>query len=73
MKNLKEHYKTKIIEGYVFVSKSSSDTNWCNSHDQVVTQPIIKINIWSKKAEIGLIGVWHNGNLSQCTSSVGMK
>ena len=37
---------------------------WCEPRDHVVTQPIIKIEIWSRKAERGLIGVWHNGNLS---------
>ena len=38
-------------------------TSWCEPHDHVVTQPTIKIEIWSRKAKIGLIGVWHNGNL----------
>jgi hypothetical protein len=37
--------------------------NWCEPCDHVVTQPTIKIEIWSRKAKIGLIGVWHNGNL----------
>jgi hypothetical protein len=39
----------------------------CKPRDHVVTQPTIKIEIWSRKAEIGLIGVWHNGNLPQGT------
>jgi hypothetical protein len=55
------------------VSEPSSDTNWCKPHDHVVTQPTIKIEIWSRKAEIGLIGVWHNGNLPQGTNTIGMK
>jgi len=36
----------------------------------VVTQPTIKIEIWSRKAEIGLIGVWHNENLPQGTNTI---
>jgi hypothetical protein len=39
----------------------------------VATQPTIKIAIWSRKAEIGLMGVWHNGNLFQGTTIIGMK
>ena len=46
---------------------------WCEPRDYVVTQPTIKIEIWSQKAEIGLIGVWHNGNLPQGTSTIGMS
>jgi len=41
--------------------------------DHVVTQPTIKIKIWSWKAEIGLIRVWHNGNLPQGTNIIGMS
>jgi len=39
----------------------------------VVTQPTIKIEIWSRKAEIGLIGVWHNGNPPQGTNTIGIS
>jgi hypothetical protein len=39
----------------------------------VITQPTIKIEIWSRKAEIGLIGVWHNGNLPQGTNTIGLS
>ena len=39
----------------------------------VVTQPTIKIEIWSRKAEIGLIWVRHNGNLPQGTNTIGMS
>jgi hypothetical protein len=39
----------------------------------VVTQPTIKIEIWSRKAKIGLIGVWHNRNLPQGTNTIGMS
>jgi hypothetical protein len=38
-----------------------------------VTQCTIKIEIWSWKAEIGLIGVWHNGNLPLGTNTTGMS
>jgi len=62
--------KTKITEGYDLVLEPSSDTNWCEPRDHVVTQPTIKIEIWSRKAEIGLIGVWHNGNLPQGTNTI---
>jgi hypothetical protein len=48
-------------------------TIWCEPRDHVVTQPAIKIEIWSRKAEIGLIGVWHNGNLSQGTNTIGLS
>ena len=52
----------------------SSDINWCGPHDQVVTQPSLKIEIFlSWKAERGLIGVWHNENLSQGTNTTRMK
>jgi len=60
----------KIIEGYDLDSEPNSDTNWCESPDHVVTQPIIKIEIWSRKAKIGLMGVWHNGNLPQGTNNI---
>ena len=63
----------KITEWYDLVSKPSSDTNWCEPRDQVVTQPTIKIEIWSRKAERGLIRVWHNGNLPQGTNTIGMS
>jgi hypothetical protein len=39
----------------------------------VVTQPTIKIDIWSWKAEISLIGVWHIENLPQGTNIIGIK
>lgn len=39
----------------------------------MVTQPTIKIEIWSQKAEIGLIGIWHNGNLPQGTNTIGIS
>jgi hypothetical protein len=39
----------------------------------VITQPTIKIEIWSRKAEIDLIGVWHNGNLPQGTNTIGLS
>jgi hypothetical protein len=48
-------------------------TFWCEPHDHVVTQPTIKIEISSRKAEKGLIGVWHNENLLQGTNTDGMK
>jgi len=49
------------------------NTQWCEPRDHVVTQPTIKIEIWSRKAEIGLIGVWHNGNLPQGTNTIGLR
>jgi hypothetical protein len=63
----------KITEAYDLILEPSSDTNWCEPHDHVVTQPTIKIEIWSRKAEIGLIGVWHNENLLQGTSTIGLS
>ena len=33
----------------------------------------VKIEIWSRKAEIGLLGVQHNGNLPQGTNTIGMS
>jgi hypothetical protein len=36
----------------------------------VITQLTIKIEIWSRKTEISLIGVWHNGNLPQGTNTI---
>jgi hypothetical protein len=39
----------------------------------LITQPTIKIEIWYQKAEIGLIGVWHNGNLPQGTNTIGLS
>jgi len=65
--------KTKITEGYDLVSEPNADTNWCEPRDHVVMQPTIKIEIWSRKAEIDLIGVWHNGNLPQDTNTIGLS
>jgi hypothetical protein len=39
----------------------------------MIMQPTIKIEIWSRKAKIGLIGVWHSGNLPQSTNTIGMS
>ena len=39
----------------------------------VIMQPTIKIVIWSWKAKIDLIGVWHNENLPQGTNTIGMS
>jgi len=39
----------------------------------VITQPTTKIEIWSRKAEISLIGVWHNGNMPQGTNTIGLS
>jgi hypothetical protein len=47
-----------------------SECIWWEPRDHVVTQPTIKIEIWS---EIGLIGVWHNGNLPQGTNTIGLS
>jgi len=74
LKNLKDHKKkTKITEGYDLVSEPSFDTNWCEPRDHMVTQPTVKIEIWSRKVEIGLIGVWHNENLPQGTNTIGLS
>jgi hypothetical protein len=45
---------------------------WCEPYNHVVTQPTIKIEIWSRKAKIGMIGDWHNGNLPQGTNTIRM-
>jgi hypothetical protein len=50
-----------------------TNTTWCEPRDHVVTQPTIKLEIWSWKAERGLIGVWHNGNLPQGTNTIGLS
>jgi hypothetical protein len=50
----------KITEGYGLDSEPGSDTKWCEPRDHVVTQPTIKIKMWSRKTKIDLIGVWHN-------------
>jgi hypothetical protein len=39
----------------------------------MITQPTIKIEILSWKAEKGLIGVWHNENLPQGTNTIGLS
>jgi len=54
-------------------NKIIKQDNWCEPRDHVVTQPTIKIEFWSRKAEIGLIGVWHNGNLPQGTNTIGLS
>jgi hypothetical protein len=43
-------------------------TSWSRGH---ATHS--KIEIWSRKAERGLIGVWHNGNQSHDTNTIGMS
>jgi hypothetical protein len=44
-----------------------------NDANLMITQPTIKIEIWSWEAEIAMIGVWHNGNLPQGTNTIGMS
>ena len=46
---------------------------WCEPYDFVVMQPTIKIEIWSRKAENGMVGMWHNENLSQGTNTLGIE
>jgi len=65
--------KQKFQKDITWLMKPSSDTKWCEPRDHVVTQPTIKIEIWSRKTEIGLIGVWHNGNLPQGTNTIGLS
>jgi hypothetical protein len=48
-------------------------TKYISDANLVVTQPTIKIEIWSRKAEIGMIGVWHNENLPQGTNTIGLS
>ena len=36
-------------------------------------EPTIKIEIWSRKAKIGVIRVWHNENLPQGTNTIGLS
>jgi hypothetical protein len=54
-------------------SVKSGQAIWCESRDHVVTQPTTKIEIWSREAKLSLIGVWHNGKVSQCTNIIGMS
>ena len=61
--------KTSYVMG--FCNEFEYD-KWCEPRDHVVTTTI-KIEIWSRKAEIGLIGVWHNGNLPQGTNTIGLS
>jgi hypothetical protein len=72
-KKLMNTRKTKISEGYDLLSEPCFDTNWCEPHDHVVTQPTIKIKIWSQKAKRDVIGVWHNDILPQGTNKIRMK
>jgi hypothetical protein len=62
----------KITEGYDLFLEPSSNINLCKSRDHVVTQPTIKTETWSWKAEKNS-GVWHIGNLSQGTDTIEMK
>ena len=65
---------THILHVPSFLGTSSTGTAqglWCKPRDHVVTQLTTNNEIWSRKAEIGLIGVWHNGNLPQGTSTIG--
>ena len=63
----------KILERHDPFLELSFDTNLYEPYDYVVMQLTIKIKISSQKAEWGLIGVWHNKNISQCTSTIRMK
>jgi hypothetical protein len=57
----------------LYASYFFTESKWCKPHDHVVTQPTIKIEIWSWEAEIAMIGVWHNGNLPQGTNTIGIS
>jgi hypothetical protein len=60
--------------GALIVTKiDAEDLHWCEPRYHVVTQPTIKIEIWSRKAEIGSKGVCHDENLPQGTNTFGMK
>jgi len=72
----KNHIHTYIVEyntTKIPLRYFKRDLPWCEPRDHVVTQPTIKIEIWSRKAEIGLIGVWHNQNLPQGTNTIGLS
>jgi hypothetical protein len=58
---------------FLYHSLPRVNLSWYEPRDHVVTQPTIKIEIWSRKAEIGLIGVWHNGNLPQGSNTIGLS
>jgi hypothetical protein len=61
------------LDGITLEFEKLNESPWCKPHDHMVTQPIIKIEIWSWKPEISLIRVWHNENISQGTNTIGMK
>jgi len=67
MENKEQHCKHEKQKRAIVVIIQKYDANL------VIMQPTIKIEIWSRKVEIGLIGVWHNGNLPQGTNTIGMK
>jgi len=48
-------------------------SSWCKPRDHMVTQPTMKIEIWSWKVKIGLIEVWHNENLLQGINTIEMS
>jgi len=63
--------KNENKERYDLISEPSSDTNWCEPRDHVRGHATHNQD-WqrSRKAEAGLIGVRHNGNLFQGTNTI---
>jgi len=56
------NFRNYTLNNITINNWSIAKSLWCEPRDHVVTQPTIKIEIWSRKAKIDLIGVWHNGN-----------
>ena len=72
-KNLTNSRKMKFFKGYDLLLEPCFNTSWYELRDHVVMQFTIKIEIWSRKIKRGLVGVWHNENLPQCTNTIEMK
>jgi hypothetical protein len=68
--NLWNIKKIKFSERYDQILKPSCDINWCEPHSHATYN---KIDNESSKDKTCLTRVWHNGNLSQGTSTIGIK
>jgi len=65
--------KKKMNDANIKKLKGTLKKIQCGPRDHMFTQPKIKIEIWSPKVKIDLIGVWHNENMPHGTNIIGMK
>ena len=75
MTRIHKYFRIFFLQGFLIHPSYKKEIRLHDANLMITwsRNPIIKIEIWSWKAKIGLIGVWHNGNLPQGTNTIGLS